>query len=63
MTIATPRKKKKSNWGLLTVHRVSSLSLWQVAWWHADGHGTGEVAETPTPGSGGSRKRKPLGLA
>ena len=48
---------------LYIVQRFSPLS-WQEAWWHTGRHGAGEVAESSTSGSAGSRKEsEPLGLA
>jgi hypothetical protein len=42
---------------------LSPSPLWQEAWWHTGRHGVGEVAESSTSGSAGSRKREALGLA
>jgi hypothetical protein len=44
------------NWGLLTVQRFSPLLSQRKSWWHAGRHETGEVADSSTSGSAGSRK-------
>lgn len=38
-------QRKMFNWGWHTVQKFSPLSSWQEAWWHANRHGAGEVAE------------------
>jgi hypothetical protein len=45
MTTATIVKENISL-GLACIQRVSSLLIWQEAWWHAGRHGPGEVAES-----------------
>jgi hypothetical protein len=57
MTIPTLVKKA------LQPQRFSSLSSWQGTWRQARRHGAGEVAESSTLRSTGSRRRETLGLA
>jgi hypothetical protein len=60
MTTATLIKRKHLTGVYLQFQRFSPLSSWQGALWHAGRHGAGEVAETSTFGSTGSRKREGL---
>jgi len=46
----------------LQFQRFGPLSLWQEGWLHTGRHGAGDVAESSTCRSPGSRKREPLGL-
>jgi hypothetical protein len=46
----------------LQFERFCPLSTWWEVWQHADRHGAGEVAESFTSESTGSRKREKLGL-
>ena len=59
MTTTTLMKTFNSGW--LTIERFSPLSAWWEARKHAGRHGAGEVPESSTSGSAGSRKRQPLG--
>ena len=47
----------------LQFQRFSPLSSWQGAWWHAGRHGAGELTESSTSASEGSRKGLTLTLA
>lgn len=40
-----------------TFQRFNPLSSWQEEWWHTDRHCAGQVAESSTAGSAGSRNR------